>query len=360
MTSQSKIPLNGLFSLALLYTLVLASDFLIPLAAAIIGALIFSAPRRALLRYGIPSFVTALFATTAMIFAIGYGTSQLAAPVISFVNQVPDLVDELRAQIGVKSGLVAAAEDAYEATQEMVSPESDTATDVRVVANSTVAGTILGFAPNILAKVGFGLCLMFFLISSGDGFATKIIESLRSFSDKRRALTTMRLIESRLGHYLGSITLINALLGLFVGFAMWIWGVPNAAGIGLMAMLLNFIPFLGAVIGAIVAGLIMFSQTESLWNVFGVFGTYMALSSLEGNFVTPMFLGRRLRLNATFVFLTVTFFAWIWSVVGMIMAVPLLIVVKTVCDEIESLSGIGRFLSNETEIRRLDPASTDT
>ncbi len=348
MTSQSRIAVNGLFILALLYTLVVAGDFLIPLAAAVIGFLIFSAPRRALEKRGIPPVASALLATTVMVFAIAYGTSWLAAPVVAFINQVPEVVEELRAHIGGTSGLVAAAEGAYEATQEIVAAEGDTTMDVRVVGNTSVSATILGFAPDLLTKVSFGLCLMFFLISSGDGFISKIIESLPSYADKRKALHTTRLIESQLGHYLGSITLINMLMGLLVGIAMWAWSVPNAAAIGLMAMLLNFIPFLGSLIGAIVASLMMFSETGTLWQAAGVFGTYMALSALEGNFITPLLLGRRLRLNATFVFLAVAFFAWIWSVIGMVMAVPLLIIVKTVCDEIDSLNGVGRFLGNST------------
>lgn len=347
MSDAPRTAINGLFVLALFYTLVWASDFLIPVVAAVIGSLILSAPRRYLADIGVPPIVTAFGVTILIIVGIGYGTTKLAEPATKFIEEIPELVEDLRSQVGVRGGIVEAAEDAVQATEDIVSGTDEGATDVRVVADSTVATTVLGVAPNLFAMITFALGLMFFLIAAGDDFLRKTVESYGSFRDKRKAIATVHLLEQRLGQYLGSITLINAGLGLAVGLAMWMWDVPNAVSIGVMAMLLNFMPFIGAVLGACIAGLMTFSSAGSLWEVMGVFGTYMALTSLEGQFITPMLLSRRLRLNTTFVFLAVAFFAYIWSIIGMIMAVPILIFTKTICDEVPGLQGIGRFLGDE-------------
>ncbi|MEM7709873.1 MAG: AI-2E family transporter [Pseudomonadota bacterium] len=166
------------------------------------------------------------------------------------------------------------------------------------------------------------------------------------------------------GAYLGAIALINTALGLCIGAAMWLWDLPSPWLIGIMACVLNFIPFVGAVMGAGIAGIIAFIAYGDPWSGLGVFGTYYALTAIEGQFVTPSLLGQRLRLNVTMVFLSVAFFAWIWSVMGMVVAVPMLIVAKIICDAIPKFRKVGLFLGDadgflpeEGEATRV-PAST--
>ncbi len=119
---------------------------------------------------------------------------------------------------------------------------------------------------------------------------------------------------------------------------------------GVIAFALNFIPFLGAVAGgAVFAALAAYSEFQALWPTVGVFLTYVVLTGTEGGqLITPKLLSNRLKLNTTVVFLAVAFFAWIWSVIGMIVAVPILIVVKIVLDEIEATRRIGAFLGGAT------------
>ena len=85
------------------------------------------------------------------------------------------------------------------------------------------------------------------------------------------------------------------------------------------------------------------------WEAVGVFATYMALTSIEGQIVTPLAISRRMQLNTPILFLVVAFFAYIWSVVGMVVAVPILIVTKIVCDEIEGLHALGHFLGDASD-----------
>ena len=153
-------------------------------------------------------------------------------------------------------------------------------------------------------------------------------------------------LEQKLGHYLGSIALINVALGIAISFAMFLWGLSNPLLFGLIAFLLNFIPFLGAIAGAAFAALVAFSEFRELWPAFGVFLTYMALTSLEGQLLTPYLLSSRLKLNTPFVFISVACFAWIWSVIGMVVAVPILIVAKIILDEFENTRKIGAFLGD--------------
>ncbi len=101
--------------------------------------------------------------------------------------------------------------------------------------------------------------------------------------------------------------------------------------------------------GATIAAAVAFVSLDGTWAAAGVFVTYVVLTSLEGQFITPLAISRRMRLNTTVVFLSVAFFAWIWSVMGMVVALPILIVVKIVCDETETLQTVARFLGDETD-----------
>lgn len=147
---------------------------------------------------------------------------------------------------------------------------------------------------------------------------------------------------------LGGIAIISGVLGLSIGVTMYLWGVPNAIALGIMGFTLNFAPFLCAVAGASIAALIAFVSLDTGWGAIGVFTTYMALTSIEGQLVTPVMIARRMQLNTPILFLIVAFFAYIWSVVGMVVAVPVLIVTKIVCDEVDGLKAIGQFLGDSS------------
>jgi predicted PurR-regulated permease PerM len=175
-------------------------------------------------------------------------------------------------------------------------------------------------------------------------FLTKTVQSFDTFSDKRRAVAVLYSIEDRLGYYLGGIAIINAGLGVAVAIAMSLWGLPSAVLIGFMAFGLNFVPFLGGLMGATIAAAVAFVSLDGTWAAAGVFATYILLTSIEGQLITPVVISRRMRLNTTVVFLTVAFFAWIWSIMGMVVALPILIVIKIACDETASLQTLGRFL----------------
>jgi predicted PurR-regulated permease PerM len=200
-------------------------------------------------------------------------------------------------------------------------------------------------APRLAAQAGFVLVLLFFLIASGDMFYEKIVHVMPTFTDKRKALRIAFDIERRLARYLSTITLINALLGVSVGVAMWMYDMPTPELFGLMAFLLNFVPYVGAVIGIALSVLIALITFPDPWVSLLVGGTYLALTSIEGQLITPYFVGRVLQLNTVIVFLAIAFWAWLWSVVGMIIAVPMLVVVRVFAEHVDTLEPLGDFLT---------------
>jgi predicted PurR-regulated permease PerM len=109
--------------------------------------------------------------------------------------------------------------------------------------------------------------------------------------------------------------------------------------------LLNYIPYLGALAGIVVSmSVALVSFDGPGWSLV-VGAIYLGLATVEGQLITPYFVGRSLRLNTVVVFIAVSFWAWIWSAVGMLVAVPLLVAINTFCEHIDGLSGLGKFLS---------------
>jgi predicted PurR-regulated permease PerM len=199
--------------------------------------------------------------------------------------------------------------------------------------------------PQTIAQLFFTLILLFFLLASGDMFYEKIVHVMPTFRDKRLAMRIAHEIELKLSHYLSTIAFINASLGAAIAAMMWFYGMPNPMMFGLLAFALNFIPYVGAVTGVVVATIVALVSLPQPSDALLVGLTYFLFTSIEGQLITPHLVGRRLRLNTVVVFTFITMFAWLWSVVGMLVAMPLLLAIRTFCEHIPALQRVGDFLS---------------
>ncbi len=348
------LPVIGIFVIMLIYGLVAASNFLIPVTAAVLAYFVLSRPRRGLQRLGIPSGAVAVLFTGLIITLLSLSLYYFSSPVSMMVRDVPELIEQLQDRISAtQNDTIKAVAEAAEAVDNMIET-NDTQTEkpveVAVVDKETSTKQILTLAPQLVSQLLFAVLLLFFLLSSGDFFLQRAVESIGRSKDKSRALEIVATIERRLGRYLGGITLINAGLGLTIGTVMYLMGINQYIAIGVMAFALNFIPYFGGLAGACIAALVASSQFGAIWSPLLVFAAYMGCTSIEGQLVTPLLISRRMHLNAPVLFLVVAFFAYIWSVIGMIVAVPLLIVAKIILDEIEPMRHMGRFLGDAQDL----------
>ncbi|WP_299358305.1 AI-2E family transporter [uncultured Paracoccus sp.] len=228
-----------------------------------------------------------------------------------------------------------------------VRTEQDIEVKVDATAGPTTMQQLVTLGPEIISQIVFTLVLLFFLLSSGDLMYLKIVQSFDSMKDKRHAYLALREIEDSLGRYLGSITIINLGLGVAIGLAMWAWGMPNPLLWGIAGFVLNYIPYIGAMLGTVTGAVVALLVYDDLWYPMMIGLTFLALTSLEGQFVTPLFVSNRLRLNQVVVFATVALWAWLWSVLGMVVAVPVLVVVRVLCEHIPGMEKLGNFLAGE-------------
>ena len=338
-------PIIGIFLLLCIAAFAMASEFLMPVILAFLLMLVFTPLRRSLNRLGVPSPVCALLVLAALSTAIGMGVLMLTEPITNYVAEAPQIGRDIESKLRSLRAPVAQIAEASAQIDELTAGESDPATPTVEVKEQGMSAKLASMAPSIAAQAAFVLVLLFFLIASGDMFYEKLVHVMPTLTDKRRALRIVFDIERRLARYLSTITLINALLGVSVGLAMWMYDMPTPELFGLLAFLLNFVPYVGAVIGIAVSTLIALISFPDPWMSLLVGGTYLALTSIEGQLVTPYFVGRVLQLNTVIVFVSIAFWAFLWSVVGMIIAVPMLVVVRVFAEHIDALEPLGDFLT---------------
>jgi predicted PurR-regulated permease PerM len=346
----------GIFILLLLAALAYARALVMPIVLAFLLTLVFTPLRRFLERRRVPPSVTAALVVLSLLGLVLVGLALLSDPVSRWIENAPTLGRQLEARLRDLLGSVEAVVEAGEKIDEVASGGAEAGQEV-VVRRPGLLATAAGLAPSVAAQGLFVLVLLFFSLASGDMFYEKIVAVAPTFRDKRRAVAIARDVERKLSRYLATITLINAALGASVALAVWAWGLPNPLLIGVVAAALNFIPYLGALAGVtltLAVGLVSVPQPETA--VLAA-ASYFLLTSLEGNLVTPYFVGRRLKLNTVVVFISVALWAWLWSVVGMLVATPMLVTIRTFCEHVPELRGLGAFLSargEEAEERRDD------
>ncbi|MCK0139257.1 AI-2E family transporter [Aliiroseovarius sp. F47248L] len=345
----------GIFLCLALFFLDWASDLLIPIVAALLGFLIMRPVERSMSKLGVPSVITAFLVCAVAGIGLTFAAWNFSHPIAQLAEDLPDMINDIRRMPSAAAETLDKLGEAAKAAEDAVaSAEDEPAMAVKVVESTNFVSSLVASAPVVLGQIILTIVLMFFLISSGSSFVRKLVESLPRFSDKRAAVAMVQQIERKLGQYLGGITLINLTLGIVIGAAMAAWGLPNPVMFAVIAFSLNFIPYVGAIFGALLASIVGFNVYDDAWTAIMIFATYMALTSIEGQLVTPYVISNQLKLNPTVVFVAVAFFAWIWSVVGMVIAVPVLITAKVILDQTPSTRAIGVFLGGE-DVRSDDP-----
>lgn len=172
-----------------------------------------------------------------------------------------------------------------------------------------------------------------------------VVELMPTLKDKRGFVTMIRDVEQGISCYLLTITTINIGLGIVVATVLGLLGLPDPFLLGIMAATLNFIPFVGAFVGASVTFLIgvVYLQTPMEAMIGPLI--YLGINTLEGNVITPMILGRSLKLNPALVFICIIFWGWGWGIGGVLLSVPLIGMIKISCDHFKFLQPVARLLS---------------
>lgn len=338
-------------------------EVLLPIVLAIVMTLTLLPAVRAGERLHIPRFVTSIALILCIALSIFLAGYFLSGPIGQLVEDAPEIADQLRAKF---DGIMDRVSSLREATAEVTDAAAEAAAQAGAAAGQAATGetpdvvavvaeeegpNMVGMAVSGLASasgsVFAALLLTLFLLAAGDFYHRRIVEAAPKLRDKKKALTIIRDVERQISRYLGAIFVINLGLGVLVGSVLWALGMPMAVVWAVLAFLLNFIPFVGNLLTVVLVGAVALVTYDTLWQALLPPLAVIVISGLESNVVTPILVGRRLELNQVAQLITLAFWTWLWGVPGAILAVPFLVVVKAVCDNVESLQTLGSFLSGD-------------
>jgi predicted PurR-regulated permease PerM len=337
------IALSGLFVLAVFYTIYFMRSILLPIVLALLLSYLFRPIVRGLARLKIPLPVGAAFILIGFLAVVGHGISALATPAVGWLQKAPEGLTELQHKLLPVKKSVAQMSQATAEIEKLATTNAETKTVE--VKRHPISEMLFMRTPEFIASAVLLTILLYFLLVYDQVFIAKLVKLLPTLSDKKTAVGIAHDIESQVSRYLLTITAINACLGLTVGTAVGLLGLRNPVMWGVMVALLNFVPYLGALTGIICMTIGATLSFESLGYAFIFPSVYLAFGVLEGSFITPWVMGRSLTLNPVIILLSLTFWGWMWGIVGIILAVPILAAFKIFCGHIKPMEPLAEFLS---------------
>ncbi len=343
--------------LAILYTLYFARAFLVPVAFALLLDFLLSPVVRWLARFRVPTPIGSGLAMLLMLALVGAGVFGLSGSIREWATTAPAVLSTAETKLGaiirplqrVSKNAEQAANVAGRVAGGGGAPGAKS-TQV-VLQGPSLAQRALGAAEGSLVSAFEVLVLLYFLLAAGDLFLEKFIKVLPNLRDKKKAVEIARASEASVSNYLLTTTLVNAVEGAAVAGMMYLWGIPSPVLWGVLVFFFEFIPYLGAVAMVVLLTLAALTTFDTVGHALLVPASYLAVSMVQGNLVTPLVQGHRLALNPVALFIGLVFWYWIWGIAGAFIAVPLLATFKLFCDHIESLASVGEFLGERDKPR---------
>ena len=336
--------LQWLLLLAALYTLYLAKTLFVPIVFALLLTLLLGPVVAFLRRYHVPRPVSALLLLAVMAVPFTLLGMELSQPAQKWAENLPELSERFTDQINTLTGawgrqdeVVSEEERSFFARllgEDEVDDEARDEEETNQVMERLTQGGIellvyvLGAMPVFFAQLITCLTLTVFLLVFGPRLLESTIHNLPQIEDKKGAHALIEAIEHELSRYIGTVSAINAMLGLSTTLAFLALGVEDAVFWGVLVGMLNFAPYVGTIIGLTMLSLAGLAQYGLEWQAMIPALTYFTLNALEAQVVTPMVLGRHMRLNPLIIMIWILICGWLWGFVGVLLAVPLLVCLK--------------------------------
>ncbi|GAB3104592.1 AI-2E family transporter [Lysobacter terrae] len=320
-----------------------AQDLILPVLLSMFFALIGNPIIRVLQRVWIPRYLGALIVLVGGLVLAGALGNQLVEPAGEWVRQAPRELKQLAPKLREMVKPVQEANRAAENFARAAGGESKPVQVVRTEINDPYR--VFTTTPRKLAAVLAVVLLTFFFMVYGETLQRNAIALLHSRQQKKLTVDILQSIEAELSRYVLTISLINGVVGLVYAIALNLIGLPLPEALlwGTMAALLNYAPYVGPLIGIAVMLLIGLTEFDGLKALLPA-GIYLLLHTLEGQLVTPIVLGRRMRLSPLVLILALMVFGALWGIIGLLLAVPLLVCVKLILARTEGMEGWARLL----------------
>lgn len=355
------LALSVLAVLATVVMLQFMASVLIPIVLAILISYALWPIVGALARIHVPRAVGAGVAVMLFVGALGFAVYAFSDEAMGIIRDVPTATKQLRQRIQEHQRHTKKGDSALQQVQEAAKEIDQAAADASKPAVKTpdavqvevvqpafrisdyLGGSLLGF----FGQFFLVMFLVYFLLVTGDLYKRKLVKIAGPTLTKKKI--TVQIIDDinrQIGSFIKVQVLTSALVGIATAAALWGFGVNHYVIWGILAGIFNSIPYIGPILVSGVLAIVAFLQFNDVKMTVYVASTAMAITSLEGFLLTPALMGRAAQMNPAAIFIGLLFWSWIWGVWGTILAVPMLMMLKSICDHVEDLQGVGELLGS--------------
>lgn len=333
-------------ALAVFYTLYVARVLILPIVVAILLSFLLRPAVRMLRRLHIREPFGAAIVVLGGVALLGYLMILLSGPARSWIERAPAAMSDVERKLRK----VTASFGRWEATAARVeeiatgTPQRTTRSPAPAAPRTPFLRRFFGGAASLFPILVSVIFLTYFLLASGDLFMRKMIRVLPRGTEREVPKRISEEVESSVSRYLGTAVLINVGLGLATWGVLRLLGMPNAGLWGTVAALLNIVPYLGAMLTLAILTVAAITVFDTMGQALLIPGAFLILNILESNVITPTLMGRQFPLNTVALFIGIMFWGYLWGIAGAILAVPMMVTLKILCDHIPALRPFGEFL----------------
>jgi len=306
----------------------LAKSAVVPLLFAVFLAILLAPAVAMVQRARVPRAVAAGIVVISLIAVAGLGFNATWRPAKAWLDQAPQTMRTLERKLRPVTGFIAKVESVSEQAERVTDPggaRNGATAPVRATEKkkSTIANT-----QQWLLAILTTLVVTYFLLAAGPSLLVKIEASRGARRLNTRLLRLAAAISGDVSRYFATVTLINLGLGVATTAAMYLLGMPNPLLWGVVAFVLNYVPYAGSATTLVLLTVVAMVSFDGLGKPLAVAGSYLFLTTIEGQVVQPILVGRRLDVSPLIVFLCLWLGGWLWGIAGVALAVPLLVTAK--------------------------------
>ncbi|HSQ98611.1 MAG TPA: AI-2E family transporter [Sphingomicrobium sp.] len=315
---------------ALPFALRAGAEFFMPVTAALVVAIALVPLLEWFERRGLPSKAAAGLCVLIFLMVALFALGSIVIPASDWVARIPAQMPHVRATLEPVIQIYKHLDRFIDRTVSQISITKEQTRAVRIETPNSMSSLLISSAPHLFIQLFFSLLVIFFFLAGWTAMRKKTIVSRGSFEG---ALTTARVIQQVVdatSTYLGTISLINIGLGALTAGVLWWLGMPSPVMWGGIVAVANYIPYLGPIASALLLFLGGLMTYPDVWGALMPPAVFIGFHLVEANFFTPMVVGHRLTISPLSILVSLSFWAWIWGTTGALLAVPLLIIMKTI------------------------------
>jgi predicted PurR-regulated permease PerM len=320
-------------ALAVPFALRAGAEFFLPVTAALVIAIALVPLLEWFERRRVPSALASLLCVVLFIAVANIAVMAIVLPATEWFRLLPERIGRIRATLEPVFDVYASLEQFVDdVLQEFGSASSSAARTVTVETPNSMLDLIATSAPHAMIQMFFAILVIFFFLAGWTRMRKRTIITRTSFDGAMATARVIQQVVDATSTYLGTITLVNVTMGAVVAFLLYLLEMPTPLMWGGIIAVLNYIPYLGPIASVLLLALGGLMAFVDPWYAMLPALSFAGIHLIEANLITPLLVGRRLTINPLLILVALSFWGWVWGTTGALLAVPLLIILKTILD----------------------------